>query len=144
MVSILNSIRSSIGSKWGCARTGVIWQGFGETVTAGAAAFCTRWNCLIKCLGTPWSSCIKGKIFTRLILRRWYNAYLQIAGAWGTILRDSSKGTPMLLAFGEASTLSSSQTWVCIKGGRARGTDDITKSSVLSLFNFNLFGSIQE
>ena len=48
----------------------------------------------------------------------------------------------MLPAFGEVSTLSS-QTSRCNKGGRGRCKDDIKRSSVFFLFNFNLFKSIE-
>ena len=51
LVSIINSIRRSIGNQWRFVRTGLIRQNLGERVTTRAAAFCTRWSCLITFLG---------------------------------------------------------------------------------------------
>ena len=99
--SILNFIRSAIGSQCRSFNSSVTWSYFLEHVTKRAAAFCTDCNFCSKLLPTPYSRELQKsnfevtKAWTKIsvvftdkylqilaMLRKWWNARSQVELSW--------------------------------------------------------------
>lgn len=113
---ILNFIRSAIRSQCRSFNSGVTWSYFLEHVTKRAAVFCTDCNFCSRLLGTPYSRELQKsnfevtKAWTKIsvvftdrylrimaMLRKWWNAPLQVEFMWGAIERVESIVTPISL-----------------------------------------------